>query len=176
MTRGSFLFGGPGSSSRGTSLRRGVVWRAHSWGAAGASPAFNRRQQPLSIVALRQSEHHCEGEVPLRPGSVHTAFWTLANSTSPPPTGARLFPCCHSQTFWSGTQKNPPRKSLSGCLMPRYLAPHETNCMLNLGSWPKQTMSGGLSGGLGTSFGRFAAGACSDGFAVSGAGRILRLN
>src|ERR1039458_957193 len=52
--------------------------------------------------------------------------------------------------------------------MPRYLAPQERNCMLHLGPSPKQTMSGGLSGGLGTCFGRFAAGACSDGFVVSG--------
>src|SRR5271157_2679444 len=64
-----------------------------------------------------------------------------------PLSGARPFCRFHTQTFSSGTQKKPPRKSWSGSLMPRYLAPQETNWMLHFGPLPKQTMSGGFGGG-----------------------------
>src|SRR5271165_851599 len=64
-----------------------------------------------------------------------------------PLVGARPFVRCHAQTLSSGTQKKPPRKSWSGWLMPRYLAPQATNWMLQFGPLPQQTMSGGLGGG-----------------------------
>src|SRR5208283_3243073 len=85
------------------------------------------------------------GKVSFRTGSVQEAFLMVADKAKPL-VGASPFCRCHTQTFSSGTQKKPPRKSWSGWLMPRYLAPQETNWMLQFGPWPKQTMSGGLGG------------------------------
>lgn len=87
----------------------GVLLDGRPCGPTGASPGFSLRQQPLTMSPCGKLTCAEYGNVSLRSGSVQEAFWMVADSAYPPFIGARPFFRCHAQTFWSGTQKNPPR-------------------------------------------------------------------
>src|SRR5271166_1785192 len=103
----------------------GVLLDGRPCGPTGASPGFNFRQQPLTMSPSGKFTCAEYGKISLRTGSVHEAFLMVADKPKPL-VGASPFSRCQAQTFSSGTQKKPPRKSRSGWLMPRYLAPQET--------------------------------------------------